>query len=46
MKNCNKVKTVSKIEGLLNLRSYYTRWNLKRKAEHKQEHWKNLETIF
>ena len=25
--------------------SYYTRWNLKHKGEHKQEDWTNLEPL-
>ena len=41
MKNCNKVKTVSKTKGprldeILNIH----------KGEHKQEDWTNLEIIF
>ena len=45
MKNCNKVKAVSKTGVFLNLISYLTRWNLKHKGEHKREDWTNLETI-
>ena len=32
--------------GLLNLISYWTRWNLEHKGEHKHEDWRNLERIF
>ena len=44
MKNCNKVKIVSKTKGFFKFKSYKTRWSVYHKGEHIQEDWTNCET--
>ena len=45
MKNCNKIKTVSKRKGPFKFSKLVDWWNLKHNGERKQEDWTNLETI-